>query len=112
MLVLQILALFLSRLFAKRKLKMKGKIKWLSLVDIIFVQETLDPIYWAAWIVWCFYWDVYDREYYGWAGLMGMVITCIRSYWCLKEHLYVYIPCIVSSGVLTYAGFYNYLELH
>ena len=34
MLALQVLALFLSRLCAKRKMRVRGGVKWLSLIDI------------------------------------------------------------------------------
>ena len=112
MLALQVLALFLSRLCAKRKMRIRGRIKWLSLIDIACMQNTLDPIYWVGWIVWCFYWDIYDRKCYGWSGLMGVVVTCIRSYWMLNHMVYLYIPCVITSCVLTYASFYHYLELH
>ena len=112
MLALQVLALFLSRLCAKRKMKMRGSIKWLSLIDIACMQNTQDPVYWSGWLVWCFYWDIYDRKYYGAAGLMGVVVTCIRSYWILNHAVLLYIPCVMTSCVLTYSALYNYLELH
>ena len=112
MLALQVLALFLSRLCAKRKMRIRGNVKWLSLIDIACMQDTQDPVYWAGWIIWCFYWDIYDRKCYGWSGMMGIVITGIRSYWMLNHMVYLYIPCVVTSCLLTYASFYNYLELH
>lgn len=112
MIALQILVLFLTRLCAKRKLKIRGRVKWLSLIDIASVQNTKDPIYWIGWVLWCFYWDIYDRKYYGWSGLIGTIFTCIRSYWMLTHMVYFYIPCVLTSCVLTYASFYNYLELH
>lgn len=112
MLALQVFALFLSRLCAKRKLRIRGRVKWLSLVDIACMQETLDPIYWVGWMAWCFYWDIYDREFYGWSGLLGVVVTCVRSYWVLNQKVFFYIPSVITSCMLTYASFYNYLELH
>lgn len=106
-----IFILFLSRLVAKRKTKFSGKIKWLSLVDIILVQNTLNPLYIISWVIWCFFWDVYDRGYYGTAGLMTFVVTCMRIVFVLKELNYVYLVCVLSSGLLCYASFYRFLEL-
>lgn len=112
MLALQIAVLFISRICAKRKLRIRGRVKWFSLLDIASMQDTMDPVYWVGWVIWCFYWDIYDREYYGYAGLMGVIISCIRSYWVLQNMMFWYIPSVISSCILTYAAFYNYLELH
>ena len=42
---------------------------------------------------------------------MGIVITGIRSYWMLNHMVYLYIPCVVTSCLLTYA-LSTMLELH
>lgn len=106
-----IFILFLSRLVAKRKTKFSGKIKWLSLIDIILVQNTLDPLYVVSWIIWCFFWDVYDRGYYATAGLMAFLTTCMRIVFVLKEMNYVFFACVCSSCLLSYVSFYKFLEL-
>ena len=49
---LQFAVLLLSRICAKRKFKIRGRVKWLSLIDILFAQNVYDPIYWAAWVLW------------------------------------------------------------
>jgi hypothetical protein len=99
-------------MLAKRKTKFSGKkIKWLSLVDIILVQNTLDPFYITQWIVWCFFWDVYDRGYYATAGFMTFFVTCLRIVYMLEQMKYVYFACVFSSCVLCYASFYKFLEL-
>lgn len=108
---LYIFILFLSRLFAKRKTKFTGIIKWLSLVDIILVQNTLDPLYIVSWVIWCFFWDVYDRKYYATAGFMTFIVTCMRIMFVMKELNYVYLACVLSSSLLCYASFYKFLEL-
>ena len=106
-----IFTLFLTRLVAKRKTKFSGKIKWLSLVDIILVQNTLDTLYITQWIVWCFFWDVYDRQHYALAGIMTFVVTCLRILFMLQNSNYVYFACVLSSCLLCYASFYKFLEL-
>jgi len=111
MITVHIFILFLSRILAKRKTKFKGHIKWLSLVDIVLVQNTLDTLYMTSWVIWCFFWDVYDRQYYASAGIMSFVVTCLRQLWTLNELKYVYLLCVFSSGCLTYASFYKYFEL-
>ena len=108
---LYIFILFLTRIAAKRKTKFTGKIKWLSLVDIILVQNTLDPLYITQWIVWCFFWDVYDRQYYATAGFMTFFVTCLRIVFVLHNSNYVYLACVGSSCLLCYASFYKFLEL-
>ena len=108
---LYIFILFLTRIVAKRKTKFSGKIKWLSLVDIILVQNTLDPIYITQWVVWCLFWDVYDRQYYATAGLMTFFVTCLRIVFVLHHLNYVYLACVFSSCLLCYASFYKFLEL-
>lgn len=106
-----IFTLFLTRMLAKRKTKFRGKIKWLSLVDIVLVQNTLDPIYITSWVTWCFFWDVYDRKYYGTAGVMTFFVTCLRIVFFFKEMNYVFLACVLSSCFLCYASFYRFLEL-
>lgn len=108
---LYIFILFLTRIVAKRKTKFSGKIKWLSLVDIALVQNTLDPLYITQWIVWCFFWDVYDRQYYATAGFMTFFVTCIRIVFVMHHLNYVYLPCVFSSCLLCYASFYKFLDL-
>ena len=106
-----IFILFLTRMFAKRKTKFSGKIKWLSLIDIILVQNTLDPLYIVSWVAWCFFWDIYDRQYFGTAGVITFIVTCLRIVFFLKEMNYVYLACVLSSCFLCYASFYKFLEL-
>lgn len=106
MLILQILILFLFRLIAKRKFRVRGHIKWISLIDIVFIQDTNNIIYWIAWVLWCMWWDIYDREYYKVAGGVGYVITCLRILWILKTNTFLYIPCAVTSAAITYNAFY------
>jgi len=109
MLHVQLLVLLLARACAKRKTKMRGRVKWISIVDILFIQNTYDPIYWAAWVTWCFWWDVYDRKYYKTAGGIGCIIVALRTVWVMKSNVFVYIPAILSSMVITYAAFHRAL---
>lgn len=109
MLHVQLLVLLLARVCAKRKTKMRGRVKWTSIVDILFIQNTYDPIYWAAWVLWCFWWDVYDRGYYKTAGGMGCVIVALRTLWVMKSNVLIYIPAVLSSMGITYAAFHSAL---
>ncbi len=108
---LYIFVLFVTRMLAKRKTQFTGKIKWLSLIDIILVQNTLDPLYITSWIMWCFFWDVYDRQYYATAGVITFITTCLRIVYVLHHSNYVYLACVCSSVLLCYASFYKFLEL-
>lgn len=107
MLILQVVILFLCRLVAKRKFRVRGHIKWISLVDIILIQDTNDVTYWVAWVLWCVWWDIYDRERYKMAGGLGYVITCLRIMWILKSSTFIYIPCAVTSAAITYNALYR-----
>ena len=109
MIPLQIVILIISRLCAKRKVRFKGRLKWLSIIDIVLMQETLHPLYLIAWILWCFFWDVYDREKYGLAGAMAWFVCCLRTLWVMTEKRYIYFVCVDSSIILCYASFYNLL---
>ncbi len=109
MIPIQFVVLVISRALAKRKVKFKGHLKWFSLVDIVLVQNTLHPLYWAAWILWCFFWDVYDRQRYGMAGSMAWVICCLRLLWVMTEKQYIYLVCVGSSMILCYSSFYQLL---
>lgn len=106
---LQFAVLLLSRICAKRKFKIRGRVKWLSLIDILFAQNVYDPIYWAAWVLWCFWWDVYDRKWCATAGGMGGIIVALRSLWVIQTNTFMYIPAVLSSMVMTYCGFYEAL---
>ena len=107
MLILQVLVLFIFRIIAKRKFRIRGHIKWVSLVDIILIQESKDPIYWCAWVLWCMWWDIFDREHYKMAGFLGYTITCLRILWVLKTNTFIYIPCAVTSAAMTYNALYR-----
>lgn len=107
MLILQVLTLLACRIVAKRKFRIRGRIKWLSLVDILLIQETNDPVYWAAWIAWCLWWDIYDREWYRTAGGVAYAITCLRIMWVLKTNTYIYATCIVTSAAMAYNALYR-----
>ena len=109
MIPIQFIVLIISRALAKRKVKFKGYLKWLSLIDIIFVQNTLHPLYWIAWILWCFFWDVYDRELYGMAGGMAWITCCLRTLWVMTEKQYIYLVCVGSSIILCYSSFHQLL---
>lgn len=111
MIPLQITILFLSRLCAKRKLYFKGYLKWISIVDIACMQNTIHPLYWVAWILWCFFWDIYDREKYALAGVVAWIVCCTRTLWVIAEKNYIYLACVVSSMTLCYASFYKLLKL-
>jgi len=107
-----IFLLFLSRLIAKRKTKFRGKkIKWLSLVDILLVQNTINPLYITQWVVWCLFWDVYDRQYYATAGVMTFFVTCLRIVFFMHNLNYVFLLCVCSSTLLSYASFHKFLDL-
>lgn len=109
MLILQIAVLLACRILAKRKCRVRGKVKWISLVDIILMQKTDNPIYWTAWVLWCLWWDIYDREYYKVAGLLGYIITCLRILWLLTSKQLIYVPCVCTSIIMTYNALYIYL---
>lgn len=109
MLPVQILVLIISRALAKRKVKFRGNLKWLSVVDILMIQNTLNPLYWAAWILWCFFWDVYDRQKYFMAGFMAWTCCCLRVLWVMSEKQYIYLVCVGSSIILCYSSFYQLL---
>jgi hypothetical protein len=106
LLILQILVLVACRVVAKRKFRVRGNIKWISLVDILLIQETDNPIYWVSWVLWCFWWDIYDREYYKVAGLIGYIITCLRILWLLTSKQLIYVPSICTSIIMTYNALY------
>ena len=106
MLHVQLLVLLLTRICAKRKTRINGKVKWFSIVDILFIQNTYDPAYWAAWVIWCFWWDIYDRKYYKVAGGMGCAIVGLRTLWVMQTKTLIYIPAVLSSMGMTYASFY------
>ena len=111
MITLQICILLFSRIFAKRKLRFKSKIKWLSVVDLILIQNTLDPLYLFSWILWCFFWDTYDRNCFGFSALIASTVTCARIVWALNEMKYVYFGCVFTSSCLIYASLYNFFNL-
>ena len=106
MLHVQLLVLLLARIFAKRKTRIRGNVKWFSIVDILFIQNTYDIVYWAAWVLWCFWWDIYDRGYYKSAGGMGCIIVGLRTLWIMQSSVYIYIPAVLSSMGMTYTAFY------
>ena len=97
MLHVQLLVMLAARVCAKRKLKVRGKVKWFSLVDILLVQNTYDPIYWAAWILWCFWWDIFDRKWYKTAAGMGWTIAALRTVFVLLAALTVPHMILVDS---------------
>ena len=111
MITVQVFILFVTRLLAKRKVKFSSRIKWLSIFDLVLMQNTLDPLYLAAWVVWCFFWDVFDRKYFATAGFMAFAVTCMRVLWALNELQYIYFVCAFTSCCLSYASFYNFFEL-
>ena len=111
MITLHIFILFVTRFFARRKTQFSGKIKWLSIVDIVLVQNTLDPLYMTQWVIWCFFWDVYDRGYHATAGLMTFFVTCLRIVFVMQQHNYLYLACVGSSCLLSYASFHKFLKL-
>lgn len=111
MITLHIFILFVTRLLAKRKTQFSGKIKWLSLVDIVLVQNTLDPLYIVQWVIWCFFWDVYDRGYHATAGFMTFLVTCLRIVYLIEQQYYAYLACVCSSCLLSYASFHRFLKL-
>ena len=107
-----LIVLCATRLIAKRKCRVRGLVKWLSIVDLLLMQTTIDVAYWIAWGVWCLWWDVYDREFYKTATGMGFVIMCARSLWVMQTNTFYYIPSVVTSILLTYASMFRAAGLH
>lgn len=102
--LLHLVILLLSRLIAKRPFRVRGKIKWLCIIDLALLQHTHNISYWVGWTSWCIWWDLYDRDMTYMASLAGIIIMCARAQWVIETNIFIYIPAVITGMCMAYVA--------
>ncbi len=109
-----VILLIIRRIQTSSPLRMKHKIKWFSILDIMLLailEPTASILYWLGWCLWCSWWYFFDMKMYIPASVVGFVEVCIKTLWLYKTNVWVYSPSVLFALGYTYISLYRLLGI-
>ena len=85
-------------------------LKLLALMDILFMQNTFSPIYWAGFGCWALWWKYHEQRNPRMTLVLSIASLLLKTTYMYLYVAFTYIPAVFSGLALVYISSFPMID--